>query len=288
MVKKPPVNSSEEWTTKRPSDDTVSTISSLHSSPTVSPQGSPRKGWSKTHKLCKNSLLRCYLNNLLLSFSFPVGGVAKSQNSNQLNLSGSSSSLTSDASTKTGTVSLRSYGIGGALLHRRIQMITRQHSRERPRVLEEEKDGEKGSKMEKKIQDNKSRSRQQSCWREQVDLKPPSSRPGKKDATTVTGCTPSHPGLGPMTPPPLSQHQKTSVSPLRTRLMSPFRIVRERSWSKERPKSVRPRLHAGEIKAEAPPSSKQDKQEEERARRSVSPNPFLWLCRARQVRRKTL
>uniref|UniRef100_A0A3Q2XP16 Rap guanine nucleotide exchange factor 6 n=1 Tax=Hippocampus comes TaxID=109280 RepID=A0A3Q2XP16_HIPCM len=32
--------------TKRPSDDTVSTISSLHSSPTVSPQGSPRKGYA--------------------------------------------------------------------------------------------------------------------------------------------------------------------------------------------------------------------------------------------------
>ncbi|GLD67073.1 rap guanine nucleotide exchange factor 6 isoform X1 [Lates japonicus] len=88
VVKKPPVNSSEEWSTKRPSDDTVSTISSLHSSPTVSPQGSPRK----------------------------VGGVAKSQNSSQMNLSGSSSSLTSDASTKAGTVSLRSYGIGYALL----------------------------------------------------------------------------------------------------------------------------------------------------------------------------
>ncbi|XP_051793140.1 rap guanine nucleotide exchange factor 6 isoform X4 [Acanthochromis polyacanthus] len=86
VVKKPPVNSSEEWSSKRPSDDTVSTISSLHSSPTVSPQGSPRK----------------------------VGGVAKSHNSSQMNLSGSSSSLTSDASTKA--VSLRSYGIGYALL----------------------------------------------------------------------------------------------------------------------------------------------------------------------------
>ncbi|KAM9728128.1 rap guanine nucleotide exchange factor 6 isoform 7-T7 [Menidia menidia] len=88
VVKKPPTTSSDEWNAKRPSDDTVSTISSLHSSPTVSPQGSPRK----------------------------VGGVAKSQNSSQMNLSGSSSSLTSDASTKTGTVSLRSYGIGYALL----------------------------------------------------------------------------------------------------------------------------------------------------------------------------
>ncbi|XP_068601140.1 rap guanine nucleotide exchange factor 6 [Brachionichthys hirsutus] len=83
-VKKPPVNSSEEWNAKRPSDDAVSTVSSLHSSPTVSPQGSPRKG----------------------------GGVAKSQNSSQMNLSGSSSSLTSDASTKAGAVGLRTYGIG--------------------------------------------------------------------------------------------------------------------------------------------------------------------------------
>ncbi|XP_034062434.1 rap guanine nucleotide exchange factor 6 isoform X5 [Gymnodraco acuticeps] len=88
VIKKAPVPSSEEWITKRPSDDTVSTISSLHSSPTVSPQGSPRK----------------------------VGGVAKSHNSSQMNLSGSSSSLTSDVSTKTGTISLRSYGIGYALL----------------------------------------------------------------------------------------------------------------------------------------------------------------------------
>lgn len=35
VVKKPPVNST---------DDTISILSSLHSSPTVSPQGSPRKG----------------------------------------------------------------------------------------------------------------------------------------------------------------------------------------------------------------------------------------------------
>ncbi|XP_054481228.1 LOW QUALITY PROTEIN: rap guanine nucleotide exchange factor 6 [Anoplopoma fimbria] len=88
VVKKPPVMSSEEWSSKRPSEDSVSMMSSLHSSPTVSPQGSPRK----------------------------VGGVAKSQNCSQMNLSGSSSSLTSDASTKAGTISLRSYGIGYALL----------------------------------------------------------------------------------------------------------------------------------------------------------------------------
>ncbi|KAM3869129.1 rap guanine nucleotide exchange factor 6 [Diretmus argenteus] len=96
VVKKPPVSSAEEWSTKRPSDDTVSTISSLHSSPTVSPQGSPRK----------------------------VGGVPKSQNSSQMNLSGSSSSLTSDASTKAGTISLRSYGIGYALLPGKVDNLS--------------------------------------------------------------------------------------------------------------------------------------------------------------------
>ncbi|XP_035289181.1 rap guanine nucleotide exchange factor 6 isoform X4 [Anguilla anguilla] len=86
VVKKPP-GSAEEWTTaKKASEDTLSTVSSLHSSPTVSPQDSPRKG----------------------------GGVPKSQNSSQMNLSGSSSSLTSEASTK-GSGS-RSYGIGYALM----------------------------------------------------------------------------------------------------------------------------------------------------------------------------
>ncbi|TWW75108.1 Rap guanine nucleotide exchange factor 6 PDZ domain-containing guanine nucleotide exchange factor 2 [Takifugu flavidus] len=270
VVKKPPVSSSEEWSSKRPSDDAVSLISSLHSSPTVSPHGSPRK----------------------------VGGVAKSHNSSQMNLSGSSSSLTSDASTKAGTVSLRSYGIGGALLHKRIQMITRQNSRERPRDIkeeeEEEGDGEKESGGERKRQDNRGRSRQQSHHRAQVVLRPPSSssRAQGTDAMTLTGCVPSQPGVGPMSPPPSSQHHKFKPkppeSPIRTRLMSPFRALRERSRSKERPKAVRPRSHGGEIKTEAPPSSKEDKQEEERAKRSVSPNPFLWLCRARHLRSHTV
>ncbi|KAJ3589000.1 hypothetical protein NHX12_009850 [Muraenolepis orangiensis] len=87
VVKKPPVSTADEWSSKRPCEDTVSTVSSLHSSPTLSPQGSPRK----------------------------AGGVAKSHNS-QLNLSGSSSSLTGDASAKAGVASLRSYGIGYTLL----------------------------------------------------------------------------------------------------------------------------------------------------------------------------
>uniref|UniRef100_A0A674A2X8 Rap guanine nucleotide exchange factor 6-like n=1 Tax=Salmo trutta TaxID=8032 RepID=A0A674A2X8_SALTR len=49
VIKKPPssqLSQSEDspWIVKRPAEDTVSTVSSLHSSPTVSPQGSPRKG----------------------------------------------------------------------------------------------------------------------------------------------------------------------------------------------------------------------------------------------------
>lgn len=146
---------------------------------------------------------------------------------------------------------------------------------------EEKEDGEKGSKVENKMQDSRGSSRQ-------VDLNAPSFRPGKKDPIAPTGRAPTLAGLGPITPPPLSQHQKLSESPFRSRLMSPFRILRERSRSRKRPEAVRPCFHTGEVKAEAPPSSQQEKQEEERARRSVSPNPFLWLCRVRHVRSKSL
>ncbi|XP_036380052.1 rap guanine nucleotide exchange factor 6-like isoform X1 [Megalops cyprinoides] len=86
QVVKKPASSAEDWTPKKAPEDTLSTVSSLHSSPTVSPQDSPRKG----------------------------GSVPKSQNSSQMNLSGSSSSLTSEASTKAG--SSRSYGIGYTLM----------------------------------------------------------------------------------------------------------------------------------------------------------------------------
>lgn len=167
-------------------------------------------------------------------------------------------------------------------------MITRQNSRERPRDIEEEEeevDGEKESEGGEKRQDTRGRSRQQS---HPLVLKPPSSRAQGTDATTLTRCAPSQPGAGPMSAPPFSQRHKVgpkpSESPFRKRLMSPFRALRERSQSNERPKAVRPR----QIKTEALPSSKEDRQEGERARRSVSPNPFLWLCRARHVRSKTV
>ncbi|KAJ4929513.1 hypothetical protein JOQ06_018537 [Pogonophryne albipinna] len=212
VIKKAPVPSSEEWSTKRPSDDTVSTISSLHSSPTVSPQGSPRK----------------------------VGGVAKSHNSSQMNLSGSSSSLTSDVSTKTGTISLRSYGI------------------ESMRGRQENKQGPK--------------------YKGQMLLRVKAGSPTQRRTDT---------------PSPLSQPQVirsgTPESPIRTRLMSPFRILRERSQSRERLTAVA-HLQGGEEAGDGVSSSPDDKrqgQAKKTVKRSVSPNPFLWLCRDRHTRRKT-
>lgn len=49
VIKRPPssqLSQSEDspWSGKRSAEDTVSIVSSLHSSPTISPQGSPRKG----------------------------------------------------------------------------------------------------------------------------------------------------------------------------------------------------------------------------------------------------
>ncbi|KAJ8276723.1 hypothetical protein COCON_G00084750 [Conger conger] len=82
---------------------------SLHSSPTVSPLDSPPQRPKVSTPLHKGQ---------------KAGGAPKSQSSAQMTLSGSSSSLTSDASTKAG--GSRSYGIGGALLHRRILLMTRQ------------------------------------------------------------------------------------------------------------------------------------------------------------------
>ncbi|KAA8586664.1 hypothetical protein FQN60_000500 [Etheostoma spectabile] len=301
VVKKPPVNSSEEWSTKRPSDDTVSTISSLHSSPTVSPQGSPRK----------------------------VGGVAKSQNSSQMNLSGSSLSLTSDASTKAGTNSLRSYGIGGVHLHKRILLMTGQHSRENSRerqsqTEEEEKeerrsDGEKGKEVmtqeyTEEVQRGKfpsrqrrGRTRQENNQGAQADagLMLLRVRAGSPTQTWTgthgvhpmvhTGSPPSLHRLEPMTLSPVSQPQllqpRPPESPIRTRLMSPFRILRERSQSRERLMAVRSHLSGGEGTGEDVPSSPQDErqgQAEQRAKRAVSPNPFLWLCRDRRTQRKTV
>ncbi|XP_043925821.1 rap guanine nucleotide exchange factor 6-like [Protopterus annectens] len=93
QIIKKPVGMTEETSDKKQADDALSTASSVHSSPPASPQGSP----------CRGSIL-------------------KSQNFNQMNLSGSSSSLTSETSNKTS--GQRSYSIGGAYLQKKIQQIT--------------------------------------------------------------------------------------------------------------------------------------------------------------------
>ncbi|XP_034463573.1 rap guanine nucleotide exchange factor 6 isoform X13 [Hippoglossus hippoglossus] len=263
VVKKPPVGSSEEWSTKRPSDDTVSTISSLHSSPTVSPQGSPRK----------------------------VGGVAKSQNSSQMNLSGSSSSLTSDASTKAGTVSLRSYGIGGAFLHKRVLLLTMQQRQQRSRESENQTQEE-----EERTEVEKERgmfSSGQRPGRRRFLLKARAESPYQRLTGVLpvlhTGSPGSPPGPGPSTLSPTSQPEllmspKPPDFPNKKRLLSPFSKLRKRSQSREKPLPVRPHLDGGEASGKvesSPPQDERQEQAEKRAMRSVSPNPFLWLCRDR-------
>ncbi|XP_077182977.1 rap guanine nucleotide exchange factor 6 isoform X4 [Paroedura picta] len=80
------MNLSEEVNNKKQAEDNISMVSSLHSSPPASPQGSPHK----------------------------VGNPQRSDNCNQINLSGSSSSLASETSNKNS--GQRSYGIGYALI----------------------------------------------------------------------------------------------------------------------------------------------------------------------------
>ncbi|XP_014053476.1 rap guanine nucleotide exchange factor 2 isoform X8 [Salmo salar] len=134
VIKKPPssqLSQSEDspWIVKRPAEDTVSTVSSLHSSPTVSPQGSPRKGLHPGYLTLPlttaSSTIHSSISQLIpitqnqaYPFFIKVGGVANPQHNtnSQMNRSGSSSSLTSEASTKAGTASSRSYGIGYALM----------------------------------------------------------------------------------------------------------------------------------------------------------------------------
>lgn len=215
--------------------------------------------------------------------------MAKSQNSSQMNLSGSSSSLTSDASTKAGTISLRSYGIGGALLHKRILMMTRQQSQESSRDREAEPQ-EKRIKLEmvhEETEQRRGRPEKQNNQCAQTEAEMMSMRFKAGGPETHTGRSMVHvhnPTLSPVSIPQIMR-PRPPESPIRKRLMSPFRILKGRSASRERP-CVNREEEAGEIM----PSSPQDEtggQAEHRARRSVSPNPFLWLCRDKQ-RRKTV
>lgn len=253
------------------------------------------------HFLLQTPTVLCHLLNLILCCS--VGGVTKSQNSSQMNLSGSSSSLTSDASTKTG-VSLRSYGIGGAFLHKRIQLMTGQHSRgsSRERETELEKITEEMMQEEteaaqrglRSSEQRRGRSRQQSKRSSQTDAEQmlPRTRAGTPALKCLEARRSPHglpeAGLATLSPPPQSHFMKLkpSVSPIRARLMSPFRVLREKSQSRER--SL---IKNGEqtIQTDSPsPQNETQVQTEQRARRAVSPNPFLWLCRDRHTRSKTV
>lgn len=277
-----------------------------------------------------------WLLSLLLFFLFvpPVGSGPKSHTSSQMNLSGSSSSLTSDASTKA--ISLRSYGIGGLLLHKRILLMTQQCSleegREREDQIEEEKEEKRGQDRVKMAEEEteaaqrgllSSGQRRGRCERQKISqglqgdsgpmpLRMRSGSPTQKWTGTNgmhpilhSGTLPSQPGLRPMTPSLPSEprlilssgrEQSTPLRPpessIRKRLMSPVRALSRRSRSRQKlPVVSRPHPESEEGVGEAMSSSPQGErrgQARQRARRPISPNPFLWLCRDRHTRSKTV
>lgn len=65
----------------------------------------------------------CYLPRSVCVHFIVVGNIQRSDNCSQMNLSGSSSSLASETSNKNS--GQRSYGIGGAYLQKKIQMIVK-------------------------------------------------------------------------------------------------------------------------------------------------------------------
>lgn len=176
---------------------------------------------------------------------------------------------------KAGTVSLRSYGIGGALLHKRILLMTRQQSREREED-EEEREGTE-SVQRGLFPPEQRRGRGLMPQRERA------GRPTQKLAGTHVD-TVVHSGSMTLSPQ-ASVRSKCQESPIRTRLMSPFRMLRDRSQSREKPAAVRTHVEAV---VSSPPQHERRGQTEQRDRRSVSPNPFTWLCRDRHSRRKTV
>uniref|UniRef100_H2L668 Rap guanine nucleotide exchange factor (GEF) 6 n=1 Tax=Oryzias latipes TaxID=8090 RepID=H2L668_ORYLA len=224
---------------------------------------------------------------LVFTFDF-LAGLAKSHNSSQMNLSGSSSSLTSDASTKTGTVSLRSFGIGGALLHKRVLQMTRQHDREMDenpeRKRQETEAVQKGWSLS---EERRGRLQQPNRQRVLTDagvtlVRARDGSPTQKDREGHLGFS-SGPQLKPAPPEPQVLRPKPqSEIPFRKRLKSPFRVLRERSQSRER---LHPNSEQG---AQRTCQDETKEQAEQKASRSFSPAHFLCLCRNRHARRKTV
>lgn len=223
----------------------------------------------------------------------------------QMNRSGSSSSLTSEASTKAGTAGTRSYGIGGALLHKRLLQMTRQHSRDREEDRDREMETEQSVLGRWSSQGPQAgpafspRSGMMSPLRAPLHSGPhedPGS--GSAKATrrgTPTPQTETQKGPAPVNPP----MPKPPDSPLRKRLreLSPFRMLRERSQSKEKLGAlvmVRPPVEdQGQTESskaqEGSPGQGRAEQAKGQARRSASPSRALaWLCRDRHKRRKTI
>lgn len=166
---------------------------------------------------------------MLFAFCVPffvVGNPQRSENCNQINLSGSSSSLASETSNKNS--GQRSYGIGGAYLQKKIQQMT-------------------------------SRTAERSISAEKKD---------SEDARDET---------------------ETSYKP-RKRMRSPFRRIRDRSFSRERLAS------APDMEAESMPERDRSGKPKDVDSNVLQPavshgnrSSRIWLCpQLRHKRRKTI
>lgn len=186
-------------------------------------------------------------------------------------------SSTSGAGTGTGGSSSggpgsagRSYGIGGAFLHKQIQLMTRQSSVDAAdKDQDRERDKEKGRQGEQK---------------ESEEPRTPQTGGTGEETGTDTQITP----LRSVSPPPTPRRPLRPESPLRKRLSSPFRMLRERSGSRERSTTV-----VQVVRCEARTPQAQPEQDSSSGSGSgfggcYGPRAFTWLCRDRHKRRKTL
>jgi len=181
--------------------------------------------------------------------------VAKSQNYSHT--SGSSSSLTSDAK----AAGLRSYGIGGALLHKRVLMMTRSREGRSQEEQQEQQEEQEEQEQQSSEGPKEGEEEEEAAERGSCPSKRRRGRAGRKRSRPQAD-------PGPPRPP---------ESAFRTRMMSPFRGRRAGSQSRESGGREEEEEGAGGVSS----CSTSSPQAEQRARRPVSPNPFMWLCRDR-------
>lgn len=165
---------------------------------------------------------------------------------------------------------------------------SREGSKEREPQTQVEVEGQRGE-MEKEEEESEAgcRARQSDAGRKLQRER--AEHPGVRSFIRP-GSPPTPSGPGPLTTS-LLRRPPPAETPFRTRLMSPLRILRERSQSRERLRGVSPHVNEGEVTGEVVSSSRQDERRgraEQRGRRSLSPNPFLWLCRDRHARTKSV